>query len=367
MAKTKISEESTTETIDETKGLSLRDSLEVAIEGLKEPEADATKEKSVQDNQNQTGSIDGTGTTQVVDGTGSQLLQPPAEYTAEEKSDFLQLSRRGQEAQLRLDRSRKTLLDQARSEKEAAKAASAENEWSKELVQELTPYLKAMGEKMPTHKALIAALKMRNEFENAADPRAAAAGYLKAKGLQVPKELLTPTNNNGANTPNPEIAALRETLNGLINEKTQENLSKTRETLSQVWSGFEQTKNAAGTSKYPDVSDTPTGLILAREIGSLVDGSELSKQFIAKVKARIPNCSYLVLLEEAYKFAGGKVDDSEAPRSQDTQKHVLKSKRVASSKPGSSSQHGSSVLTKKFGTYREAAAQALKDLREAEG
>lgn len=131
-----------------TEKLSRRDALEVAIIAHKEPEKDAG-ERPVQES---VGSDVERGSEK--DGAVSQQLEPPAEYTAEEKEDFKRLSKVGQEAQLRLDKSRRRLFEEARAEKEQAREAKREHQDAKALAESITPYLKAIGVKEPSEVAL---------------------------------------------------------------------------------------------------------------------------------------------------------------------------------------------------------------------
>lgn len=343
------------ETIEDgSKGLSLRDALEVAHEVAKDaPKAPEKTEKrevirrSPADIQREEPSKEV---------APKPSLQPPSEWSKEEKEDFLASSPKQQEAALRLHNKRQAKLAEI-------KAESSELQWAKDLVKEITPFIKTRAGKEPTHAQVINALKMVNEID--ADAKGSVAAILKAKGLEVPKELLS----NGADATDEKITPLQKELTEIKNKLAQREQAEMGAVMHQHWQAFESEKNAAGTARYPDINNTESGLRLASSIGSLVRGdTDLSKQFIANVKARIPDLTYPKLFAEAYKWYGGKVDDSaETPRTQATQKEIVRSSRAASSVPGRGAYSTSSGPVKKYKTIREAAAAALAEARESEG
>lgn len=369
-------------------GLSRRDALEVALEAHKEPGRDAAGRFIGEEKKSEkllrgtdkgkkgTGNAvekeaqpsgDGSATSNdkpSADPAQSQLpaLQPPAEWSAEEKADFAASSRKAQEAALRLHHSRMGIL-------EDIKRAKAENASLKELADSMGPYLRAVGVDQPSEVALKKALKMWREFEDG-DPRAAAAAYLRAKKVAVPKELEAAAEGDGsAKVPDSQISALQTEVNNLKQEREQEKRSATAAVLQQEWGTFESSKNGAGASKYPDINNTDAGLKLSRNIGSLVCGTtELSKQFIANVKDRIPDLTYGKLLEEAYRYLGGRVDDSQATRTQESpeekKRHLVQSSRAAASVPGRGVGFAGGSAVKKFATRREALAYAIQQSKE---
>lgn len=346
---------------EKAEGLSLRDALEVAVEGTKEPEqGEGVRASGDSSKDSPSGSSTKEGEAANASGEGSSnerssepALQPPAEYTAEEKADFLSLSRKGQEAQLRLHRSRLSMLEEIKREK-------ADNQWVRDVVKEITPFLKVRGEKEPTHAQVIKALKVVNDLDT--DAQGALLRIAKAKNIPVPKEW--EQKEGGADPLQEKIAPLQSELNQLKSRIAQEDLARARTNLSAAWQAFETQTNAAGQARFPDLSNPQTGLALASKIGSLVSGqTELSKQFIADVKGSNPNCTYNDLLEAAYRYYRGRVDDSEASRSQDTQKHIERSSRAAASVPGRGGVSASaSGGVKKFKSYRDAAKAALAEL-----
>ena len=331
--------------LEENKGVSRREALEVAIESLKpENKVEAPKveiiEPKVEEKPTQT----------------APPLSPPAEYNAEEKADFAMLSRKNQEAALRLHKSRQSKLEEI-------KAESAELQWAKDIAKEVTPFLKARGDKEPPYSQIVKALKMVNEVDS--NTKGAVAQILEAKGIKVPEGFLDENPNVIPDKLLQEkIAPLQEELNSVKARLAQEDQAKNEAFLFQNWQAFEQEKNASGKLKYPDLANPETGLHLASNIGSLVSGkTEMSKQFIANAEARIPDLTFPKLMLEAYRFFGGKVDESEAPRSQKPQNnHLAISRRAASSIPGRGVQTASVGSEKKFSSRREALAHALVTL-----
>lgn len=331
------------QSVEKEDKLSLRDALDVAFEATKEDvQSSKPNPKDIKEQEEE------------VVPQELKPLEPPAEYTTEEKEDFRQLSRKSQEAAIRIHTSRQTKLNEVRS-------AMREYTSTRELVLALEPYLKATGLKDPAEVALKKAVTMWKEFEQG-DPRKAAAAYLKAKGIEPPSGLLEQEDKDEKITP------LQERLDRLEKERAQERVQQTVQQFAGHWKAFEQEKNAAGSLKFPDLLTGEPGLQLASNIGSLVMGNHQdSVGFSAYIKARIPGASPTKLFEEAYKWFGGRVDDSaEMPRSQDSQKHIANSRRAASSIPGRAAHKASSGPVKKM-TRREALEHALAEIREAEG
>jgi hypothetical protein len=334
--------------------LSLRDALEVAIEAEKDDagnNAGVGTTGSRASEELEPGANAG-GDDRNLQASNEPPLQPPAEFTADEKADFLTLSRKQQEAQIRLHKSRLSRLEEI-------KAASRDYEHVRRLAQQIEPYIKARGIKEPADVAIQKAVALWAETK--ADPKRSAAALLKANGLPVPRDLIE------SEIPDPtseKLNPLQERLNALESRIVQEDNAKAASALNAIWSSFEQAKNAAGSARFPDVQPDKgeSGLKLATEIGSLVSGkTPLSLQFINSVRARNPQASAETLITEAYRFLGGQVDDSEAPRTQSPQQHLYKSNRAAASVPGRGVSSSSGAV-KKFKSYREALEAAKAEL-----
>ena len=344
--------------LEEPKGLSMRDALEVAFEGTKKDDKSTARTSDKDDGARTEKRVESERVAESkTDSPKLEPLRPPAEYNNEEKADFALLSRKNQEAALRLHNSRQSKLEEI-------KAEAAELQWAKDIAKEVTPFLKARGDKEPPYSQIVKALRMVNEVDS--NTKGAVAQILEAKGIKVPDGFLDENPSAVSDKLLQEkIAPLQDELNSVKARLAQEDQAKTETFLYQNWQSFEQEKNAAGKAKYPDLAHPETGLRLASNIGSLVNGkTEMSKQFIANAEARIPDLTFPKLMLEAYRFFGGKVDESEAPRSQKPQNnHIAISRRAASSVPGRGAQSASAMSTgKKFKTFREAAQHALDTL-----
>ncbi len=337
--------EATEETpTEEAKGLSLGDALEVAFEAHKEKD-EAAKAKRDEGLEVSYKGKRGREEAKAPEVQEAKAIQPPAEYTAKEKEDFLASSPSQQAAALRLHRQRMSTIDEIRREKEAIRREREETQHIQSLAKEIEPFVRAMGTKDSPTVAMQKAIKMWHDFQNAEDPRAAAAEYLRAKGIEdaIPSEWSDAVKNKG---PAPEIVALQKELEAIKMRHQRDELERSLSQRAEEFRSFTSTTNAAGRPKYPSIRGDDTseeGIRLASFFGSLVKGdTPFSREFIQRTEARIPNLTRAQLLEEAYKFCGGTVDDAEAPRTQSTQKHIIQSSRAASSRPGNSSRNVSS-------------------------
>lgn len=331
------------ETSEQPELLSRRDAIEVAYEGLKEKETPTPVEEEPAP----------------VHQASPELppLRAPAEWNKEEKADFETLSRKQQEAAIRLHRARNSSLEEIKRNKQ-------EYDYLRKLSDNVTPFVKALGVKDSADVAIQKALTMWHEFEHG-DPKQAAAAYLRAKGLEVPIELLEESQEKNQNQ---AILPLQEKLNAIESRLASADLAREREVISSNWTTFVEEKNATGGLKYPDVDDSESGLRLASNIGSLVGGkTELSKQFIAMAQARIPDLTYSKLIAEAYKYCGGRVDEATPAKNQKSQQEHIKQARRASASvmPRGSSSNGGTE--RKNLSRREALALALAEIREREG
>lgn len=347
-------------TEDTSEKLSLRDALEVAIKAAEDdtsrPSEDRSGDPRVADQA--TAAPDaGRDNASVQAGEAKpEPLQPPAEFTAEEKADFVQLSRTQQEAQLRLHRSRMSRLSEI-------KEAAAELQWAKDLVKNLEPFAKARGAKGDIGADLQKALefwRVANE-----DRKKAAAALLKSGNIPVPKELLEQPSQD------PALSPLHEKINHLESRiaeedrrKAAEQLDVVRSALSQTYDAFSGAKNAAGTARFPDIQPDKgeAGIRMLSEIGSLLNvQTPVGQDFVQRVRARNPTANLETLMFEAYRYLGGRIDDSQAPKTQSPQNHLHKSNRAASSVPGRGTP-ASSTQVRRFKDTRDAYAAALAEL-----
>lgn len=355
--------------VEEPKGLSNRDALEVAIAAVKDKEEnerkDTTSNKSsiaADDGRTDASSSEVNESSDASAQTETPSLAPPSEFSKEEKEDFYASSKKAQEAILRLHNKRQRVFSEIQRDKALVSKEKEELKSLKDLSSAMEPYLRAVGVKKPTEVALKEALGMWKEF-NDGDPREAAAAYLEAKGIEVPRELL----NGKRAEADPEKAALQTRLSQVENVIAANQAQVATQVLGSAWSRFEADKNAAGKPKFPSIlGESEEAIRMASNIGSLVRGdTPLSRQFIALARERIPGLDYHGLLTEAYRYLGGQVDDSsQTTRSQDSQKHIVNAGRAASSKPGRGAAVESSGTVKKYKTNREALQAAMQQLNE---
>lgn len=345
-----VEAEKPNETETETK-LSRREALEVGLAVVKEKEeAKAADSPTTEVPAPAAAAVEAKPTT----------LEPPSEWTKEEKEDFKNASRKSQEAALRLEGSRSGKLKEISSRENQLRDQAKEFQDLTELRAALTPYLKATGEKLPTDVALKKALKMWGEFEHAEDPKLAAAEYLKAKGIDVPEGFLEKKDKTPLQVDPKTIKD--EVKAEIAAEQQQAWLAQERANASLE---LETAVNEAGLPRYPQFSNTEDGIRLASKMGQLVAGNlHDSVGFYAYCKARIPEAelSQRKILEEAYKWFGGTVDDTPGKKAPD-KKHLEKSNRAASSTPGRGSGNGFIQPPKKL-SRREWLAQAIERAKE---
>lgn len=358
-------------------GLSYRDALEVAYEAHKDGGARGVTGKNAGDSsgdsvsntsghsteKQQSNSIQSTGDTAA---SGAQAeLQAPAGWDKEDKELFRQSSRAQQEAALKLDRKRNSTLENIKREKADLENSRKEYESDRELAKRMRPYLKARGFEEPDEVALKKVIDLYLEMNvPAAQAKKAAANYLKARGVSdIPESFLS--EDNTSSIPDEKLTPLQQRLEQLENRIASEDLSKTQQTLQYAWNSFEQEKNAAGGSRFPDIAtNSESGLRLASQIGTLVNGqTDLSKQFIANVQSRIPDLDHTKLFAEAYKYFGGKVDDTSTPaKSHNPQKQIQTYRRASASVPSGGVTSGNQP--RKYGSYREALNAAYAHIKE---
>lgn len=326
--------------IDENRGLTNDEAVDAAWAKLKEPET-VVEEKALE---------------QVVVEPELEPLRAPAEYNAEEIADFNASTRKQQEAALRLHQSSRRRVYEIQE-------ATRKYEDSKKLAEAIAPILKARGIKEAPEVVMKKSAELWQRFEYAEDPQRAAAEYLLAKGVQPPAEWLEDKTSVISDA---KLTALQERQDRLEARQAQEDRARTESVLIQHWQNFEATKNASGTHKYPDIH-TPSGIQLAARVGSLVNGqTALSQQFIQDAQNRIPGIDANKLIEEAYRFYGGRVDDSQGTKNQTAQNHLIRAKRAASSKPGGAHNVNTNGISRKGSLDRDSAVDAAWEYLNSE-
>jgi hypothetical protein len=335
----------TSEAVIEPGKLSRRDAIDVGIQANKEPSNRPPRKREI---------------VIAKDEPKQEVQKPryeaPAEYNQEEREHFLSLTPEMQAKDLRLfkgHQDRRAKLNQDLQE----------SGWVKDLAKDVNPFLQSVGEKLRPHEALTAALKLRHELETG-DPVQNAINLLRRKGKEIPQALLDMAAGETPKESNPEFSELRKEVETLKLERQKESLKQEASQFLAAFETFQGQTNGANLSKFPDVNNSEAGVRLASELGSLVGGrTEISKQFIAKVRERLPSAGHVELFEQAYKFLGGRVDDSLAPVSKVAQQnHLQRSNRAAASVPGSGASFEPKGRLKM--TRAEANAKAYRELQE---
>lgn len=264
-------------------------------------------------------------------------LQPPAEYTKEEKEDFLALDRKGQERDLRLYGKNQNLRAEGQRLINESKNKEKELSWATNLATQVQDHMRSKGGKAATQEDLLNALEAVNAIAGANNASSVLEVMkLKVKGFKVSPELEAAIAGQNKSEVSPELKALQEEMKGIKDERQREKIAQDAATLNKEYISFEAEKNGAGQPRFPDLAvNTADSARLASQIGSLVNGqTALSQQFIADCQARIPGLTYQQLLREAYLIRGGKIAEAEAPKPEDPKKHLIRSNRAASSVPG---------------------------------
>lgn len=287
-------------------------------------------------------------------------LEPPNWMTKEEKEDFRLLSRIGQEAQLRLHKSREAhRIELDRKAAELAKEKE-DSKWVRDIKERLTTFYQSRDGKAPSEQDIVAALEFSNQFGK--DAKKAALAILQESGVELPADLAAAAEKKREDS-KPPVQNIEEVVSSKVDEKLS--LIRKEQFIRESWGRFVETKNAAGQPKYPGLvqGDEESITRLASQVGSLVnEQTPLGQQFIQRTRERIPDASYERLLEEAYRFVGGQIADSDVPKSQDPQKHLIKSNRAASSIPGGGLNGITSGSSVKKLSREEALKRAAKEL-----
>jgi hypothetical protein len=330
-------EEQAPEVSQEAPKLSRLDALEVAHKTIED-----TNERSAAPSGDTSADTGKTDESRGANGAGGdnkqpvETIEPPAQWSKDEKTAFFEMDSRGRAAALRIHRAQQQYhsreLERIRAEDGRIKEEEGKLEWARRLADQVEPFVKTRGDKRPTYEQIVDALKLVNEFDS--NPQKAAADILKAKGFTPPGDWDRPAEPGIED----KIKPVLDRVSTLEGELEQARKVQVANTFVELGTRMQATRNAAGTSRFPDFNDTESGITLASQMGSLIRGEhEHSAGFVAYLRAKVPGAASdpLQALEEAYKWFGGKVDDSaEAPRPSDPQKHLIKSNRAASSVPG---------------------------------
>jgi hypothetical protein len=285
-------------------------------------------------------------------------LRAPPEFTKEEAQDFESLTPAQQKVQLRLHESRQRWAIDLNKRHENVKHIET-------IEADVGAYLKAMGDKnVDPRDAIFKAIKLYKEANT--NPDQFAEEFIKAKKLQGWTKAQAEAAAEKIVT-DPSLQARIDALEGKVKEEDTQRQTAAQEQFKTVffngWQAFENQKLENGEPKFPDVDNTEKGLQLASKIGSLVGGkSELSKQWLANLRERFPSATIQTAFEEAYKFYGGKVSQSDIPKVLTKDKNLERTKRLLASQPGKSALSSATGGKVTYKTRKEAIAAAMEHL-----
>jgi hypothetical protein len=252
-------------------------------------------------------------------------VEPPSEFSAAGKAAWRNKDVAAIQKEFRrIHDSRTAEITRAqRAEREAREEGKT---W-RELGKMAAPYIEARGQEGVTpDKAIMEALALINEFKKG-DP-ATVKAELKRIGIDLdkaPAQGATPSTD-------PKIEALLSTVEELKRDKEEQQFQKSVQHFDGIFSKLSSLKTRAGEPVFPDLLDnSQAGIDLAHEIGSLTR----DQRFQAGVLRRFPNATFETVVQEAYKYAGGRVSGEPVKVSpQSNQQHIQKARRATSANPG---------------------------------
>ena len=282
-------------------------------------------------------------------------VEAPSEFSAAGKAAWKAKDVAGIQKEFRRIHDSRT-VEITRAQK-AERDAREEGKTWRELGDMAKPYIEARGaEGVTPQKAMMEALALINEFKKG-DPASVKAELLRI-GIDLDKAPGQPSTP----TEDPKIASLLKTVEVLEQKEKDREFNKTVQTFDTIFQNLTSQKTRTGDVVFPDLLDnSETGIAFARELGSLTQ----DQRFQAGVLRRFPNADLTIVVQEAYKYLGGKVSGEPVKVSpQSNQKHIEKSRRAAASTPGRivSRTENSNLIGK---LDRQAAVkQAIRDHRE---
>lgn len=281
-------------------------------------------------------------------------FDPPPEWNKEEKEMFRSLDRKGQAAHLRVYEAGRNQYRKYISEADQARRqATAEYRHLQEMARVVDPFVKAAGLKAKDpYKAITEAVALTHLLNT--NPKETIHQILRLK--KIPIDSLTQPDAQ----PNSELQGLQSEVHSLKTELEASKSQQVRNTLAEVWENVVSEKNTTGTAKYPDLNDTDQGIALAQRTGSLLRSADFQRA----VKARIPNATLRDFVIEAYRWNGGRIDDSAQSKSaaKTTPAQLNRARRASASVPGRAGRSTSGALKTKAKTLDEALEMALDDL-----
>ncbi len=251
-------------------------------------------------------------------------IDPPAEFSAAGKNAWKNKDIAGiQKEYRRIHDLRTAEITRAQN---AERQAREEGKTYRELAKMAAPYIEARGaDGVTPEKAIMEALALINEFKKG-DP-ATVKAELKKIGIDLDK-----APSAVASVPDEKFQALQSTVEELKREKEEAKFQQTVSTFETIWRDLTSLKTRTGELVFPDLLDnSEAGMRFASELGSLTQDA----RFQSGVLRRFPNADLKTLVQEAYKYLGGKVSgEAVTVSTQANQQHVARSRRAAAATPG---------------------------------
>lgn len=283
----------------------------------------------------------------------AEEVSPPDGFTKEEKEAWKSKDIPAiQKAYRRLDTARLQETSRAQTAERKAREEAAE---ARKLVDMAAPYIEARGKEGVTpQQALKEALNLVQHFKDKKDDPATIKAELKSIGIDLDR---APGEKKADSSEKDNLLARLEAIERKEDARQFEALGQT---FDQVFRELGSEKNRTGESVFPDFLDnSEAGKQLAYDIGSRA----FDPKFQERIKLRFPDADLKILVREAYKSLGGRVQ-GEAARVSQSNQEIEKKKRAALSTPArQASRSDRSGLVGKLSTSA-AVKQALKDYRE---
>ncbi len=281
-------------------------------------------------------------------------LEAPAEFSAAGKQAWKDKNITGIQKEFRrIHDSRTAEISRAQTEarlaREEAKSYSDIDNFASEYVKERAK------EGVPKGQAMREAFQLIYEFKKG-DP-----STVKAELKRIGIDLDAAPGAKSQPTEDPRYDHLQKTVDSLIKEREDQKIGQIAQTFESVFSGMRSQVTRTGEPVFPDLLDySEEGIEFARVLGSRTK----DPYFIKRVRAQFPDADFSVLVREAYKSAGGRVQGEPVQVSKNNQQHIEKSRRAAASTPGRVvARNDASNLVGKL-SRRAALARAIEEQRE---
>ncbi len=278
--------------------------------------------------------------------------EPPSEFSAAGKKAWKDKDIAGIQREYKRIHDART-VEISRAQQREREALEKTKPWAR-IAEMAEPYIKAQGDLGVTpEQAIMNALALVNSMKT--EKPSAIKAELKKIGIDLDK------GETGESAGNDKVETLQATVNALLEERQQAQMQTVRGVFADAVSKLASQKTRTGQPVFPDLFDnSEAGERLAAEVGSLVT----DPRFQQGVARRFPDADYSVLVREAYKYSGGRIEGEPVSVSTQNQKqHLDKARRAAASTPGRASVRSEAQNLGKLGN-KAALAKALEELRE---